>query len=83
MEKGLGQGLERGIEQQRELLRRQAALRFDEETAARLAGLLAHLAGAARLAEAGEWIVRCETGGELLARVAALAADQDPTCGGK
>ena len=39
------------------LLRRQAALRFGEETAARLAGLLAHLAGAVHLAEAGEWIV--------------------------
>ena len=28
-------------------------------------------------------IVRCETGADLLARVAALAADPDPTCGGK
>ena len=83
MEKGLGQGLEQGIEQQRSLLRRQAALRFGEETAVRLARLLTHLAGAARLAEAGEWIVRCETGADLLARVAALAADSDPTCGGE
>ena len=83
MERGLGRGLEQGIEQQRALLRRQAALRFGEETAARLAGLLAHLAGAARLAEAGEWIVRCETGADLLARVGALAADSDPTCGGE
>ena len=85
MEKGIQQGMERGlgqgIEQQRELLRRQATLRFGEETAARLAGLLVHLPGAARLAEAGEWIVRCETGADLLARVAALAADSDPACG--
>ena len=87
MERGLGQGMERGleqgIEQQRALLRRQAALRFGEETAARLTGLLAHLAGAARLAEAGEWIVRCETGADLLARVAALAADSGPARGGE
>ena len=87
MEQGLQEGMERGLgqglEQQRALLRRQAALRFGEETATRLAGLLAHLAGAARLAEAGEWIVRCETGADLLARVAALAADSDPSGGGK
>ena len=83
MREGLERGLGQGIEQQRALLRRQAALRFGEVTAARLAGLLAHLAGAARLAEAGEWIVRCETGADLLARVAALAADSDPNCGGE
>ena len=81
IEHGLGQGIEQGIEQQRALLRRQAALRFGEETAARLAGLLARLGGAARLAEAGEWIVRCETGEDLLARVAALAAGSAPTRG--
>ena len=81
MERGLGQGIEQGIEQQRALLRRQAALRFGEETAARLAGMLAHVAGAARLAEAGEWMVRCETGADLLSRVAALAAGSAPTRG--
>jgi hypothetical protein len=76
------EGMERGLGQQRALLRRQAGLRFGEETAARLAALLAQLAEPARLAEAGEWIVRCETGADLLARVAALAADSDPTGGG-
>ena len=81
MEKGIEHGLGQGIEQQRALLRRQAALRFGEETAARLAGLLARVSGAARLAEAGEWIVRCGTGADLLARVAALAAGSAPTRG--
>lgn len=83
MREGMERGLGQGIEQQRALLRRQAALRFGEETAARLAGLLARVSGAARLAEAGEWTVRCGTGADLLARVAALAADSDSTCGGE
>ncbi|MYN63936.1 MAG: hypothetical protein F4X11_02760 [Acidobacteria bacterium] len=81
MREGMERGLGQGIEQQRALLRRQAALRFGEETAARLAGLLARVSGAARLAEAGEWIVRCGTGADLLARVAALAAGSAPTRG--
>jgi hypothetical protein len=65
----LREGLEQGREQQRALLCRMAAARFDEETAARLAGVLAAISDPARLAEVGEWLVRCETGAEFLARV--------------
>ena len=54
-------------------LRRQAASRFDEDTASRLSEALAQVADPERLAEVGEWLVRCDTGAELLARVAKMA----------
>ena len=71
----LQQGREQGLEHERALLRRQAASRFGEETAERLSGMLAHVADWDALAEIGDWLVRCETGGEFLARV-------DPAAGG-
>ena len=72
---GREQGVEQGLEHERALLRRQAASRFGEETAERLSGMLAHVADWDALAETGDWLVRCETGGEFLARV-------DPAAGG-
>ena len=69
------EGVEQGLEHERALLRRQAASRFGEETAERLSGMLAHVADWDALAEIGDWLVRCETGGEFLARV-------DPAAGG-
>ena len=75
VEQGLEQGVEQGREHERALLRRQAASRFGEETAERLSGMLAHVADWDALAEIGDWLVRCETGGEFLARV-------DPAAGG-
>ena len=68
-EEGREQGLEHGISQgQRALLRRQAAWKFDAETAERLSELLNGLSNPERLAEVGEWIIECETGAELLER---------------
>ena len=69
LEEGREQGLEQGVEQQRALLCRMAAARFGAETAARLAGVLSAIADPARLAEVGDWLVRCETRGEFLSRV--------------
>ena len=71
----LQQGREEGLAHERALLRRQAASRFGEETAERLSGMLAHIADWEALAEIGDWLVRCETGSEFLARV-------DPAAGG-
>ena len=62
------EGLAEGIEHQRALLRRQAARRFGEETAAPLSARLARIDDPERLAEVGDWIVDCATGAELLAR---------------
>ena len=73
--RGQAQGIERGIEQgradERALLCRQAARRFGTETAQRLSGLLESLKAADELAVVGDWIVDCETGADLLARVRA------------
>ena len=62
-EEGHEQGLERGIEQgraeERALLCRLTARKFDADTAERLSGVLNELADPERLAEAGEWIIEC------------------------
>ena len=77
LEQGLEQGLERGLAHERELLRRQAALRFGAGTAERLAEGLAGVADPERLAEVGEWLVRCGTGRELLDRLDAASRGED------
>ena len=66
---GREQGVEQGVDQQRALLCRQAAARFGAETAARLGEVLAPIADPERLAEIGDWLVRCDTGAEFLARL--------------
>ena len=68
LQEGREQGLTQGVDQQRSLLCRQAAARFDADTAARLADLLAPIADPERLAEIGDWLVRCDSAAEFLAR---------------
>ena len=72
------EGLEQGLAHERALLRRLAALRFGAETAGQVSEMLERVADPERLAEAGEWLVRCDTGAELLARVARIAEVHDP-----
>ena len=66
---GREEGREQGMEHERQLLRRQAAARFDAATAGRLAAVIEGEADPQRLLEVGEAIVRCETGGELLREI--------------
>ena len=66
---GREQGIEQGVDQQRALLCRMAAARFDADTAARLADVLAPIADPERLAEIGDWLVRCDTAAGFLARL--------------
>ena len=73
-EHGHERGLEHGRAEERALLRRQAARKFDDDTAQRLAVLLERTADPDRLAQAGDWIIECETGAELLDRVAGNTA---------
>ena len=73
LEQGIAQGREEGLEQQRALLRRLAAARFGDQAAERLAPVLARVADPNRIVEIGDWLVRCDTGTEFLARIA------DPT----
>ena len=67
-EQGISEGREQGIDQQRALLCRLAAARFDADTAARLGDLLAPIADPERLAEVGDWLVRCDTAATFFAR---------------
>ena len=61
-------------EGERSLLLRQAERRFGAGTAERLAVLLSRPGDPDRLAGAGDSIVDCSTGAELLARVEALGS---------
>ena len=65
---GINQGIDQGLARERELLRRQAELKFDATTAEELARRLTAVTDAERLTEVGCWIIDCGTGAELLAR---------------
>ena len=67
LREGREQGLTEGVDQQRALLCRLAAARFDAATADRLAELLAPVADPVRLAEVGDRLVRCADAIEFLA----------------
>ena len=69
LREGREQGLEQGLEQQRALLCRMAAARFGDDTATRLAEAVGPITDPERLAEVGEWLGRCETAAEFLARL--------------
>ena len=79
LEQGIEQGFERGLAHERALLRRMAASRFGADTAERLSEVLADIADPERLAEVGEWLVRCDTGGEFLARVVPARSSHPPS----
>ena len=74
VEQGIEQGLERGIEQgraeERALLCRQAARKFEAAAGQQLAAALAAVTDPDRLAEVGDWIIECGTAAELFARLA-------------
>ena len=74
IERGIEQGIERGIKQgraeERALLCRLAARKFDAAAGEQLAAALANVADPNRLAQVGEWIIECETAAELFARLA-------------
>ena len=66
---GFKQGLEEGLERERELLQRQAKQRFGAETADRLAACLAEIREHDRMLAVADWLVDCASGAELLDRV--------------
>ena len=77
LERGREEGIERGLAHERALLRRMAASRFGADTAEHLSETLAGIADPERLAEVGEWLVRCDTGDEFLARVTSARSEGD------
>ena len=68
IEKGREQGLEQGLEHERALLCRQAESRFGAGTSEQLSVALGEVRDQNRLADIGDWLVRCDTGEEFLAR---------------
>ena len=71
LEKGRAQGVEQGLAQGRvALLGRMAERRFGAGVAGRVTALLADETDLPRLDEAGEWLLECDTGEALLARLA-------------
>ena len=69
IEQGHAQGLEQGRDEERALLCRQAARKFDGASAERLAAALVGVTDAERLGRVGDWIIECATASDLLARV--------------
>ena len=70
IEEGHAKGIEQGRAEERALLRRLAARKFDAAAGERLAAALADVTDADRLAQVGEWIIECGTAAELFARLA-------------
>ena len=76
VERGRAEGVERGLAEgvaqgRVALLRRLAALRFGADVAGQVSALLADVTDVARLDEAGEWLLECDTGEALLGRLRA------------
>ena len=72
VERGLAEGTAHGLAQGRvALLRRQAGWRFGDDVAGQVSTLLADVTDVARLDEAGRWLLECDTGEALLARLRA------------
>ena len=68
-EEGREQGIEQGRAEERALLCRQAARKFDAAAAQRLAAALEHVADPDRLAQVGDWIIECDTAADLFGRL--------------
>ena len=69
IEQGRAQGVEQGRHEERALLCRQAARKFDAGAAEKLAAALVGVTDPDRLGRVGDWIIECATASELLARV--------------
>ena len=67
---GIEQGIERGRAEERALLCRLAARKFEAAAGQQLADALADVTDPGRLAQVGEWIIECGTAAELFARLA-------------
>ena len=69
LEQGIARGIEQGRQEERALLCRLAARKFDAGAAEGLAAALAGVTDPDRLARVGDWIIECATAPDLLARV--------------
>lgn len=69
----IAKGEARGLVRERQLPVRQVGRKFGPDVADLAAGLLAGIRDPDHLVDVGEWIVDCDTGGELLARLHGIA----------
>ena len=69
LRKGTEQGIERGIDSQRAMLRRQAERKFGPATAGELGRLLSDISSRDRLESIGDAIIDCDSGYALMAAV--------------
>ena len=67
--KGEARGLARWLERDRQLLVRMVGRKFGSDVADLVVGPLAGISDPDRLQEFGEWIIDCDTGSKLLARL--------------
>ncbi len=67
--RGKAEGEAKALARERALLERMVALRFGGDTAKRFGVLLAGVSDPERLDEVGEWLIECEDGASLLARM--------------
>ncbi len=72
IEKGILQGLQRGLDAERALLVRQFQRRFDVGVAGQFAELLQTVDDPGQLADIGEWLIDSKTGAELIERLQKL-----------
>ena len=89
LREGREHGVAQGVDQQPALLCRQAAARFDADTAARPADLPAPIADPERLAEVSDWLVRCDSDAAFFSRFDSppqrpdtLQSELNMSCGG-
>ena len=68
-ERGLKEGIELGRAEERKLLCRLAARKFRTKTPPLLSAVLEHLSDPEHLALVGDWIIECDTQGELLSQI--------------
>ena len=66
---GVAQGIELGIERERELLGHIVESKFGDAIGERVARLLAKIDDHGRLDDIGRWIIECEEGSELIERL--------------
>ncbi len=66
---GRARGLAEALTRERQLLHRLAQRKYDADVAGRLAELLDGVAVPERLADVGDWIIDCDDGEDLLARL--------------
>ena len=77
VEQGIERGIEQGRAEERALLCRLAARKFDAAAGQQLATALAEVTDPGRLAQVGEWIIECGTAAELFSRLADTAPPAD------